>query len=472
MMDASEPVQFCERGPGVPIERRANGAVAEARIDLADLPKHDFEYWAPAEFDNQTGVSTVTSFRSWNDVATWSAELYRTPPGDPTAVELAQRFAAQSAIAPELAAIAYVQERIRYVSTSFGAGGYRPRPPSVTAKRRYGDCKDKALLLAEILRALGHDAGIALVDTMRPRGPLSAPPSPIAFNHVVVRAAIRGETYWIDATTAGQRGPLEFRGRPHSMAALLLRRDAEAPIIIPPLPQSLVGDRSEGSIDMRAGIGRHVMLDGESLAVGIDAEDLRRNIAINGVQGLQQMFEDAHSQEHGETAYEIFDVKDDEASNTIVIRSRLRLADPWRQTADGGASFRTTLCYATNLLPMVPMNGRTLPLSLLQHPLHHVHNETILLPKGRRPAGFRSERMRCANAAFECTRSQTVSGDRVRVEVETRTLAPYLPADQALGALRDQTALQESHVLQLRFRANPIAALLSMLQRSRPANLP
>jgi hypothetical protein len=249
------------------------------------------------------------------------------------------------------------------------------------------------------------------------------------------------------------------------MAALPIRRDAQAPVMIPPLPGALLGDRSDGIIDLRAGVGRPVLLEGDSAAVGIDAENLRRDIAYNGVVGLQQIFEDAHSQEHGETAYELFEVKDDEENNTISIKSRLRLIDPWRKGPNGGASFRSTLCYATNLLPTVPMNGRKLPLSLLAHPLHHVHNETVLLPRGKRPQGLKSERIRCANAAFECVRSQALSGDKLRVEVETRTLAPYLPAEEALGALRDQTALQESHILQLRFTASPIENLFRSLAR-------
>jgi hypothetical protein len=454
--DRPEPLHAS--GPALAVATTVEGGMRESRVDLRDMPRRDLEYWVPAERDDQASLWTLTSYRSWSDVAQWAAELYAIAPDDPAIAELAAQARAQTVQSPELAAIAYIQERIRYVSTSFGEGGYRPRSPSLAVKRRYGDCKDKALLLCGVLRKLGHEADLALVDQQRPRGPLADHPSPLAFNHVIVRAVIKGETHWIDATATGQRGPLSLRGRPHNMAALVVRRGVEALEVIPELPEALVGDRSDGVTDLSAGLGRPALSWGESQSIGLDAEMTRRAIALHGAAGLSRMYLDVQSQEHGEAEYEEFDVKDDEARNIITIRSRLRLLDPWREAPGRTREFRSTLCYATNLLPAVPMNRRVRPVALFAHPMHHHHAETILLPRGKRPLGVRSSREQRRNSAFEFIRTETLSGGKLRVSVETRTLSTQLEAADALRGLRDQTALQSGHVLQLRFK-------LGLLQR-------
>src|SRR5262249_16816373 len=106
----------------------------------------------------------------------------------------------------------------------------------------------------------------------------------------------------------------------------------------------------------------------------------------------------------------------------------------------------------TTLLPFVPMNGRKRPVALLSHPMHHVHAEKVLLPQGKQPVGFKAEREHRLNEAFEFDRRVTLEGDALEVVVETKTLAPYLSAANALGALRDQTALQNGHILHLLFQ--------------------
>jgi hypothetical protein len=244
------------------------------------------------------------------------------------------------------------------------------------------------------------------------------------------------------------------------MAALVVRPGVEALELLPPLPGALVGDRSDGVTDLSAGVGRAAVAWGESTSVGVDAEMTRRAIALHGVAGLSRMYLDIQSQEHGEAEYEEFDVKDDEERNAITIRSRLRLLDPWREAPGRTREYRSTICYATNLLPAVPMNRRQRPVALFNHPMHHLHAETILLPRGRKPLGVKSGREQRRNSAFEFIRTETLSGDKLRVVVETKTLAPHLDPADALRGLRDQTALQNGHVLQLRFRLGVLRRML------------
>jgi hypothetical protein len=77
-------------------------------------------------------------------------------------------------------------EEIRYQQDyeSFIAG-VKPHAASMTLERRYGDCKDKAVLFIELARKLGLDAHFALVKT-RDTGPVKQDVPMQQFNHAIV----------------------------------------------------------------------------------------------------------------------------------------------------------------------------------------------------------------------------------------------------------------------------------------------
>ncbi len=80
----------------------------------------------------------------------------------------------------------FVMEEIRYQQDyeTFIAG-VKPHPASMTLERRYGDCKDKAVLFIELARKLGLDAHFALVRT-RDVGPVRQDVPMQQFNHAIV----------------------------------------------------------------------------------------------------------------------------------------------------------------------------------------------------------------------------------------------------------------------------------------------
>lgn len=81
---------------------------------------------------------------------------------------------------------AFVMEEIRYQQDyeTFIAG-VKPHPAPVVLERRYGDCKDKAVLFIELARLLGVDAHFALVRT-RNLGPVDEAVPMQQFNHAIV----------------------------------------------------------------------------------------------------------------------------------------------------------------------------------------------------------------------------------------------------------------------------------------------
>src|SRR5690606_21899698 len=120
------------------------------------------------------------------------------------------------------AALRLVQDELRYVSLSVGAGGYWARKPQEVIASGFGDCKDKALLLAVILKRLGIEAAVALTDV--DAGPALPEEVPMlgAFDHAIVRIRHDGASHWVDPTASHQGGGFSTAAPPPFAWALPL----------------------------------------------------------------------------------------------------------------------------------------------------------------------------------------------------------------------------------------------------------
>ena len=121
-----------------------------------------------------------------------------------------------------------MQDEIRYLGIELGPHSHQPHPPAQVLARRYGDCKDKALLLAVALRELGIEAYPVLVNTALRERVADLLPSPFAFDHVITQVRFQGRQYWFDPTVSLQRGGLAQHYNPDFGRALAVRAEATA----------------------------------------------------------------------------------------------------------------------------------------------------------------------------------------------------------------------------------------------------
>ena len=242
------------------------------------------------------GVATPAG-SDWRAIGAWYRDLVGSvPQRQPAVTQLAEQLTAGTSGKRQAIEklVAFVRDQVRYVAVEVGIGGFRPSAPADTLARRWGDCKDKALLLVDLLAAAGVDARLALVrgSTAGMVDPDFAAPD--EFNHVIVAvpanalevpagAPVAGGRLFVDATQIGGGDVGWLSPFVAGQRALLVDPQGGELVTLPLLPQaerqSLVVDVAVAS-DGAASGGVTLELHGEDAFRLAHARGGERNAAV------------------------------------------------------------------------------------------------------------------------------------------------------------------------------------------------
>lgn len=164
----------------------------------------------------------VSTYSSWKEVVDWALPLFDYSGQDLSHVKELGKQAYIKELMP-LPLIRMVQDEIRYLGFENGISAYKPHSPDKVARQRYGDCKDKSLLLVALLRDAGYEAYPVLVDTDKTRRLTEILPNSQAFNHCIVNFRINGQSYFVDPTIAHQGGDLAHWSVPDYAYGLVIK---------------------------------------------------------------------------------------------------------------------------------------------------------------------------------------------------------------------------------------------------------
>lgn len=368
----------------------------------------------------------LSDFADWAEVARWAVPLYaaRGPLSAGLAAQIAKwKAAPEGTEAGLLAALRFVQDEVRYLGIENGPYSHQPSSPSDVFERRFGDCKDKSLLLATVLRAFGYEAYPALVHSERGRALTRWQPSPFAFDHVITKAVINGRTYWIDPTISHQRGPLAERYNPALGFALVVSEGSrELEPIPPPDAQAAATPTIFVKEVYRApGYSDPVTLEVTTRYLGPDADELRAHLATHSRQELTKHFIEPYAESYPSIeAVEPPQVRDDEAANLIVVTEKYRLPDFWRNR---GRRVLATQIYQHLDRPRSILQRRA-PLALT-YPLSIRQSIEIELP----------ERVLTQRDAWP------VASDEVRFEARMLREGRTVKLDYEFTTLRDEVSV-------------------------------
>jgi hypothetical protein len=381
----------------------------------------EYEDSTPSWYD-PTPYVQLSEFETWGDVARWAAPLYA--PG-----ELSPALKAQidewrrlpDAEERVLAARRFVQDEVRYLGIELGTYSHTPTRPSKVFERRFGDCKDKTLLLATMLNELGVRAHPALVNTDLRRTLDEWHPSPYAFDHVIVRAELDGKTYWIDPTISYQRGTLANASTPEYERALVVLPETQALTEIPPTNPSEPTYSVREIYEVKS-FDAPVRLSVTTLYRGAEADSARYRLSGQTREDIGKEYLNFYAervpsiQQDGPP-----EVSDDERANVITVTERYTIPDFWKDT-----KHEFPALYFGDVLTKPDVSRRTSPLRV-HYPYHAEQLIEIRMPY--RQWVWTGERTEEDDALRFTTRADA-DGNVVRVRYAAGTKRDAVPVDK------------------------------------------
>ncbi len=404
---------------------RMNTAAPEASSEASDYP-----------------ILHLSEFQSWQDVVAWALPLYRQNTLSP---QLRAQIETWRKVSPEpekqmLAALRFVQDEIRYLGIEMGPHSHLPHAPSLVLSRRYGDCKDKALLLCVALNALGIAAQPALVNTELYEQVEGLPPSPYAFDHVIVRAQLDRKDYWFDATQSLQRGDLKSHVNPQYGRGLPIQSSptevAKAELADIPVTASLAPLKTVREL-FKLGENNTATLEVTTTFRGIEANQMRSYLASTSVKELGQERLRAYTDtDRSLTADGKLDVKDDAAKNEMTFIEHFKVGRFWKDSkrllvADRISQELPWVNVTANDTTSVTTNGATTGDKTegkrirLSFPLDVEH---IIEVQG---AALPERQNQIEHEALTMNWRHEQVGDTTRLSYRLRTLRPFVSAAEA-----------------------------------------
>lgn len=310
---------------------------------------------------------TVTGYANWQEVVNWGLNTFKNynyplPEGLNKKIAAWQKTAAGDHDVFTELAIDFVQDEVRYLGEEIGPNTHQPHPPADVFTHRFGDCKDKALLLTSILRKAGISAYVALISTTtRDKLPSSAT-SPLEFNHAIVAIERSKDVFiYIDATISGQRGSLINRYVPAYGYALILREGEKE--LRPVEPGTLYNYSIEEYLKVRYyDSSRYSVITTYS---GGAADNIRSNFAETSAREIEQNYHDYYAKLFDGIAISApITSSDDSLKNEFVVKEAWAIPHLWNNTEKGKQSFDFTAKVFTEFLPAVPTAAEQSPLAL------------------------------------------------------------------------------------------------------------
>ena len=334
-------------------------------------------------------------------------------------------------------AIRLVQDKLRYVSLSIGAGSYRPRSPDVVVASGYGDCKDKALLLSLVLRELGVDAVPALTDADAGRGLPNAVPSMASFDHAIVRFRAGGRTYWVDATDSHAGGVFPNLTGLYYAWALPITPGQRA---LEPIPRPEAPARNSDVLErytLPAGSKASLTLEVTTVFAGLEADIVRSDLASYGLAQTEKKYLDYYAEMYpGVAVARPMRVVDDRDANLVTLREAYEI--PRSALGDLLGKFR--IRAGTLEVYDVPAAGvRRAPL-WLPWPVNKRHTIELITPGKRPPAPPETT---VEGDGVKLDTKVTRKGDRLTIRYDLVGKADRLPADKVAAHRTQVQALNE-----------------------------
>lgn len=343
-------------------------------VDGTDYFQYDINvpYWA--NYQKRVSLST---FKDWEDLTNLIQPLYNLGPEKLTGPW--KKGAGKEETILEL--IRFVQDDVRYLGFESGIGAYKPHRPSKVLQQRYGDCKDKSLLLVNLLQNVGITSYPFLVNTESGESLGDLLPGLNLFNHCIVYFEHDNKSFYVDPTMTNQGGNLDNLTLPQYGEGLLLKPKSNKLARIPQNPM-VPQVRVEETITTDS-IGGKALFLVKTTYTGSKADYMRDYFKSNTQENINNEFVNYYSGIYPSIESSqpiVFSDNHRDEQNEVVIEEYYTIPNFWIEDGDtGGFICETQPLVLQNLINYTNSPQRTMPY-YLGEPYKFEQQTSIALP--------------------------------------------------------------------------------------------
>ncbi|MCW2366787.1 tetratricopeptide (TPR) repeat protein [Sphingobium sp. B7D2B] len=402
----------------------------------------------------------VSTFKDWADVSKTMSPLFATQgllkPGSALLQEVQAIMAAErTPLGRAQRALRLVQDQIRYLAVSMDGGNYVPQTPEQSWALRYGDCKAKTLMLLAMLREMGITAEPVLAHAQLGDAVVKRLASPAAFNHILVRAQIDGESLWLDGTGIGSRIE-DIHDTPPFRYVLPLRPEGADLLLIEPRNAGRPAFDLTMTMDETASIDLPSVFDLSLVLRGLAAMQLNVVRTQLDSEKQQEVLGEFLSSVVGDSQFADISLTGDDQAGIVTIKARGVTDSEWAWT---DKTMRRAVDKSISSISFAPDRARAawsaIPVATPAPEGRHVRT-TIRLPQ--QGAGFRVEgepALAARIAGYDFKRALSLEKGVLTIDENVDSTGIEIPASE-IGAEKDRLATAQSQAPRLIAPANAL----------------
>ncbi len=262
--------------------------------EVKNTKKLDYEEYTPAWKLVYESVF-VSQFNSWKEVIDWGVNVYKVNEKVDSKLqakidEINSKY--ETSGDKIRSTLDFVQDEIRYLGLESGIGSYKPFLPNQVFNQRFGDCKDKSLLMATMLNKMNIEAYPMLVNTSLKHTIKDLLPSPKFFDHCVIKVHDGDRKYYYDPTISNQGGDYDSTHFPDYGFGLVIKKGNDDFDEIKPYSENKIETLEEYTIDS---IGKGATLKVVTTYYESEADNMRNFFKYNSINSIQKEYEKFYS---------------------------------------------------------------------------------------------------------------------------------------------------------------------------------
>ena len=314
---------------------------------MTDVPKVEAEAGRPPRQESSPQIH-ISTFEKWEDLGVWYANLIRSQheANDLIRKKVEELTAGLTTVERKVRAIYdFVVTEVRYNDAwEFGVHGYKPYKAATIFTRRFGDCKDKSILLNTMLREIGVESHPVLIRATGRRWEEDLTlPMFNHFNHCISYVTLPGSEEGIYLDGTAEYHPWDvIPGSDQGARVLVVEEGGGARRQVPEEPPA--ENRMDTRYKVTLSLDGSAEIEVQSEATGQYGVMLRAYLPIEErrVEELERLYSETIPGTEV-TSTQVGDLKD--LVDPVHIRYEMSSPDILRETPEGSA-----LCTLENLL--------------------------------------------------------------------------------------------------------------------------